>query len=58
MFKPPIVFKRVWVPPEEEKEIKEEKPRTIASPVIEGKKFIGSGEDAHVFNEYHNQDNP
>jgi hypothetical protein len=40
--------KRLWIPhdEEEEKQKEQEKKEPIASPIIDGRKFIGCGEDA------------
>lgn len=48
MFEPKMrEMKRIWIPEEPEQQQQQEK-RTIAAPVIDGKRHIGSGEDAYV----------
>lgn len=41
-------LKRLWIPPDEEEQKVEAKRKIEPVPEINGKKFIGSGEDAHV----------
>jgi hypothetical protein len=41
-------LKRLWIPPDEQEEAQQAKKRVEPVPDIDGKKFIGSGEDANV----------
>jgi hypothetical protein len=43
-------IKRVFIPKtEQEKQQEKEERKSIASPIFDGRKFIGSGEDANIF---------
>lgn len=53
MFKPRVPFKIQWVPDDEEPPPKKTIPPIPETP--DGRKFIGSGEDAHVYNAPENQ---
>lgn len=49
MFEPQVKeIKKLFIPKEKD-EPKKETPKTVESPMVDGKRFIGSGEDAHLY---------